>query len=270
MRTAEGVIRSLSSKADGMAAVEGRRGSLPHLAYGSSHHAPRSWNPSLPPQRGSVSDDIPDDDYKFGTANDIGHSPAEAALKSMDVNGVRLTTWIPSISGKRRESKVVFEEAEAEEAERQQRAFLAATYGGDSRRARERLSIGGSSHTIHGENLGTPNESHRRQTLLIWERMNMTATTAVETDGSADAPYSAPASSAITPVESTETPAQRRGSVPIAIPGDKMGRSPTRRSAKAADMDAQPRITDTDDEDDAVDEADEDLASLSDQHVSLC
>lgn len=61
----------------------------------------------------------------------------------------------------------VFEEAEAEEAERQRRTFLAATYGVDGRRARERLSIGGQSiHAGQGRGL-------RRESLILWESVGM-------------------------------------------------------------------------------------------------
>lgn len=79
----------------------------------------------------------------------------------------------------------VFAEAEAAEADRQKREFLAATYGGDGKRARERLSLA-SSHSP-----GT-----RRPSLMLWEKLGKQST-------------SAPA---------LPLPDERRGSLPIAIP----------------------------------------------------
>lgn len=59
-----------------------------------------------------------------------------------------------------------FEAAEAQEAERQRRAFFDATYGADSQRARARLSLGGPSTTGPSSPAST-----RRTSLLVWERV---------------------------------------------------------------------------------------------------
>nr|XP_018263744.1 uncharacterized protein I303_03617 [Kwoniella dejecticola CBS 10117]OBR85902.1 hypothetical protein I303_03617 [Kwoniella dejecticola CBS 10117] len=217
-----------------------RRGSLPHLGYGNwagpSH---RTWNPVLPPPRGSVgetgyeeSPQLPNEGFKFGSVSDApgisggGVSPATAALRAVDLS--------PSAGGRRssirkRDEMDVFEQAEEAEAERQRRAFLAATYGEDGKRARERLSIGGQG----GQGPpGTPAGGLRRQSLLLWERMGMARPLDQEVGPSSAPPVpSHPFPSSNLVVEG-DLAAQRRGSLPIAIPGGGLGRSPSRRSAR--------------------------------------
>jgi hypothetical protein len=111
-----------------------------------------------------------------------------------------------------------FEEAEADEAEKQHRAFLAATYGEDGRRARERLSFAGPS--------GLPNMASngnlRRQSLLLWEKINTAATTGLSPQALSSAPV-------ISPSNPADDPGPRRGSLPLAIPGGGLGRNPSRR-----------------------------------------
>lgn len=196
-----------------------RRGSMPQLHYGG-WNGPR-WNPSLPPQRGSVGDEpLPDDEFKFGSVSEQTPTPASAAtfaLRAID------------ISPSRRESSNMdaFQEQEVEEAERQQRAFLAATYGADGRRARERLSIG-------GPVANTPaSPSMRRPSLMLWEKLGMAA--AAKQFEPEVAASSAP--TLILPrAMSDDDLGQRRGSLPIAIPIGGLGRSPsTHRSSNLDD-----------------------------------
>ncbi|WWD16027.1 hypothetical protein CI109_100452 [Kwoniella shandongensis] len=202
------------------AEVYGRRGSLPHMGYGG-WAGPNRWNPVLPPPRGSVGEgedsQLPDEDFKFGSgvSPTAGSSLAAASLRAVDTtpNGGRRA------SIKRRDDMDAFEQTEADEADKQQRAFLAATYGQDGRRARERLSIGGQSGLGPP---GTPQGTLRRQSLLLWERMK-----GMEIDSA-----SAPNLSSETPLSAlgAEDLGPRRGSLPIAIPGGGLGRSPSRRS----------------------------------------
>lgn len=198
-----------------------RRGSLPHIGHrGWAGHSQRVWNPILPPPRGSVGKDdsgeLPNENFKFGSG--ISSTFSMPQFVSPLGSGRR-----PSES-KRREDMSVFEQAEAEEAERQRRTFLAATYGVDGRRARERLSIGGQSiHAGQGRGL-------RRESLILWESVGMFRGSG---DGSA---VSAP----IGPSRSTnaagllsgedEVPV-RRGSLPIAIPGS-LERNASRRQKR--------------------------------------
>jgi len=136
---------------------------------------------------------------------------------------------------KRREDMDAFELAEAEEADRHRRAFLAATYGGDAKRARERLSIGGPSMTPVGSP-GTPAGSTvRRQSLLLWEKVHMSALSAKLAEEGGELSMSPPAINMPNPLDVN---APRRGSLPIAIPGGSFGRSPSRRRRKGEDMDA--------------------------------
>ncbi|WWC89947.1 uncharacterized protein L201_004876 [Kwoniella dendrophila CBS 6074] len=256
-----------------------RRGSLPHLGYsgwtGPSH---RTWNPVLPPPRGSVGENaleetqLPNEGFKFGSVSEnvsafgSGTSPATAALRAVDLSpnsGRRASI-------RKREEMDVFEQAEEAEAERQRRAFLAATYGEDGKRARERLSIGGQS----GQGPpGTPAGGLRRQSLLLWERMGMAK---MPSDGELGpiSPSSAP------PIPSQLFPpngllaegdlSQRRGSLPIAIPGGGLGRSTSRRSATKKDPPSnninpdagQPTEEEEDeqDDDDAMDEDDDEFS----------
>ncbi|WVW82982.1 hypothetical protein I302_104998 [Kwoniella bestiolae CBS 10118] len=262
-----------------------RRGSLPHLGYGGwAGPGHRTWNPVLPPPRGSVGENgfeevqLPNEGFKFGSVSGhasgsgsgggSGTSPATAALRAVDLSpnsGRRASI-------RKRDEMDVFEQAEEAEAERQRRAFLAATYGDDGKRARERLSIGAQG----GQGPpGTPAAAGglRRQSLLLWERMGM----AKQSSDSETAPSSAP------PVPSSLFPsngilgegdlAQRRGSLPIAIPGGGLGRTPSRRSAMEHKKDS-PSVgintttnMTTEEEDDDVDERmeeDEDEDELRD------
>lgn len=131
-----------------------------------------------------------------------------------------------------------FEQAEAEEAERQRRAFLAATYGVDSQRARERLSIGGSSTPAAGSP-GTPgNSKTRRQSLLLWERVHMATLSAKLATEAGEGPLSL---LAIHLPNTLDESASRRGSLPIAIPGRQLGRMPSGRM-RSADMDAVSKV----------------------------
>ncbi|OCF41436.1 hypothetical protein I317_04737 [Kwoniella heveanensis CBS 569] len=230
--------------------VYARRGSLPHLGYGGWTGHQRVWNPVLPPPRGSVGEGHQEDalsDFKFGSVS--GPSAAAAALRNVELSpesGRRASL-------KRKEDLDVFEQAEEEEAERQRRAFLAATYGADGKRARERLSIGGQSG--QGPSPGTPAGGLRRQSLMLWERMGMNR--AME-DAS---PSSAPPvpSSSLTPgsLLSESDFGQRRGSLPIAIPGGGLGRTSSRRSNRDINKHASPSNTNPDASMDTAEESEE-------------
>jgi hypothetical protein len=196
-----------------------RRGSMPQLHYGG--WTPR-WNPSLPPQRGSVGDEpnLPDEEFKFGSVSDKTPTPtstATFALKAIE------------ISPSRRASKAkmdVFQEQEAAEAERQQRAFLAATYGADGRRARERLSIGGP--VAHQPSSPT----NRRPSLMLWEKLGMAA--AAKQFEPELAASSAPTLVLPSPLSENEF-GPRRGSLPITIPSPGLGRSSSSRGRESFD-----------------------------------
>ncbi|WVQ69982.1 uncharacterized protein L199_008206 [Kwoniella botswanensis] len=248
-----------------------RRGSLPHLGYGGwAGPGHRTWNPVLPPPRGSVGENpaeeiqLPDEGFKFGSVSGhasgsgSGTSPATAALRAVDLSpnsGRRASI-------RKRDEMDVFEQAEEAEAERQRRAFLAATYGEDGKRARERLSIGAQG----GQGPpGPPAGGLRRQSLLLWERMGM----AKQSSDSEIGPSSAP------PVPSHLFPAngllaegdlaQRRGSLPIAIPGGGLGRSASRRSAREPKKDSPSIVVKQDPEGTAEEEENEDEDELMDE-----
>ncbi|RXK35477.1 hypothetical protein M231_07255 [Tremella mesenterica] len=216
----------------------GRRGSLPqlHLHHGTWSGPPqRTWNPSLAPQRGSFGDEgaLPTEDYKFGS---IPHGPsaATAALRA-----------IAPIKSRGPRAQDVFQQTEEAEAERQRKAFIAATFGDDGRRARARLSLGGSHHTSSGGSPGSP----RRPSLMLWERLGM-----VSLKGTEEGSVSAPAINLIAPPDPPpEEMIPRRGSLPIAIPimGGNIGRNNSRRSARAQEMDisrTSPGESDAEDE----------------------
>lgn len=239
----------------------GRRGSMPHLAYGGMHaSSSRPWNPSLPTQRGSVGDEndpAVEGGFKFGSIP--SPSAASVALRAIDVSpGSRRGSLAGGVLFPRGD---VFAEAEAEEAEKQRRAFLAATYGEDGKRARERLSIGGPGLQTPQGSPGGGASASRRPSLMLWEKLGMQA--AHRAVGPLDVgSASAPALPIFSGYEDSEALGQRRGSLPIAIPGGTMGvlaRSSSRREAKEArlhDMDAPIIVTDTD----AEAEAEEDLS----------
>lgn len=232
---------------------------MPHLAYGgSSRHG---WNPSLPPQRASVGEEgMPEEGFRFGSIpSEAGpSSPAAAALRAIDLSPSSRRSSFMAGPGEKRD---VFAEAEAEEAEKQRRAFLAATYGVDGKRARERLSIGGGGPTTPH---GSPGNNMRRPSLMLWEKLGMAAAQRVAEAmdvGSASAP-TLPLLNPIAPFEDAELLGQRRGSLPIAIPGGTLGRSSSRREQKEArenDMDA-PLITRTD-----AEESDEEEPELEEE-----
>lgn len=210
----------------------GRRGSMPHLGrIGQAR-----WNPSLPPSRGSVGDGAPleiDHGFKFGSGTNAvaGPSAAAAALRAVDPRGAAL---------KKRESRDAFEQAEDDEAERQRRAFLAATYGEDGRRARERLSIGGASG--YSGSPGTPGANLRRQSLMLWEKMGAAhelSTAAIGADLGV-----------------------RRGSLPVAIPPGGVGMG--RRASRVLDMD-HPVVRHEGSPPDETDEEDEEVSSDQEQ-----
>ncbi|WVR05158.1 hypothetical protein IAU60_002170 [Kwoniella sp. DSM 27419] len=197
----------------------GRRGSLPHFGHGGWS---KGWNPSLPPPRGSVGDaledgQLPDSDFKFGSVS--GPTSAAQALKQVELSpgsGRRASL-------KRKEEMDVFEQAEEEEAERQRRAFMAATFGADGKRARDRLSIGAQS----GQGPSASSAAGtRRQSLMLWERMGKGM--GPDDSGPISAPPFAPQALL------DEEIAPRRGSLPMAIPGSGLGRSSSRRSHREA------------------------------------
>jgi hypothetical protein len=204
----------------------GRRGSLPHLSYCGWTGPASRWNPSLPTQRGSVNEeDISPGStglnvaFKFGTAGE--GSTAASALRAIELstNSRRASAnKSPGATG-----GDVFAEAEAEEAERQRKAFLAATYGADGRRARERLSLGGASHTPGGTAANL-----RRPSLMLWEKLGMAAASRVlEGETGVNSAPALPSARSVPPFD--EEFGSRRGSLPIAIPGGGLGRSPSSR-----------------------------------------
>ena len=168
----------------------------------------RNWQPSLTPQRGSFNEDpaLPDEGFKFGYGGP-SVSAATNALKNIDLSPSSRS----SISSKKKAIDV-FEELEAEEAERQRRAFLAATYGEDSKRARERLSF---ASTASGNAPTTPQGGVRRPSLALWERIHGVRPLEPVTASAGDSQQQS---------SPEEDFGARRGSVPVAIPG----RSPQR------------------------------------------
>ncbi|WVQ71844.1 hypothetical protein IAR50_001386 [Cryptococcus sp. DSM 104548] len=230
--------------------LHARRGSLPHIGHRNwAGPSQRSWNPTLPPSRGSVDheDTLPSADFKFGS----GPSPAALSAFAGSPRGKE---------PKKQEDLSVFEQAEAEEAERQRYAFMAATYGADGQRARERLSIGGQSGYSSGySSAGNGAGGRRRQSLMMWERMGLFR-------GSGDeSAVSAP----VGPTHSThmmETAINdddlgpRRGSLPVAIPGG-LSRNESRREARVVHLNDSPQETVDNEEDE--EEAREDLGEVA-------
>lgn len=235
-RTAENAptTRPLLAGGSPLAGDQGRRGSLPHLGYGAWNGPSKAWNPSLPPPRGSLQEEgqLPDEGFRFGSgAPPTGVSAATTALKNLELS-----------PGSRRNSLKKpadpFEETEAEEADRQQRAFLAATYGHDGKRARERLSFAGPAGMMGGlASPAMPGNNLRRQSLMLWEKINTAAAAARSLDAPATA--SEPSVSTLLSPRSMEELGPRRGSLPVAIPRSGLGRAPSRRRK---DMDQPPAI----------------------------
>lgn len=237
---------------------------MPHIVYEAGGSS-RAWNPSLAPPRGSVGDEetILGDGFRFGSIpSESGpSSPATATLRAIDGPSGRRASHIPT-SGMGLRSDV-FEEAEAAEAEKQRKAFIAATFGTDGKRARERLSIGGpGASTPHG----SPGSNMRRPSLMLWEKLGMQAAHRAIGPldvGSASAPtlpiFGQPAS-----FDDSDMLGHRRGSLPIAIPGGTIGRSSSKREQKEArkhDMDAPIIIQPGGDgEESSEDEEEEDVA----------
>jgi hypothetical protein len=224
--------RSSTSVSSSTGSDFSRRGSMPQLSHhGWGGPSTRAWNPTLTPQRGSLAEEAapPSDEFKFGLGPPKT-SAATAALKNLD----------PSTDSRRgssasRKLMDAFAETEAEEAEKQRRAFLAATYGEDGKRARERLSFAGPSVPPQKASPGTPSATLRRQSLMLWERINTAASAArlAEEGGVLTNPQSLPT---IMPVKSVEDLGVRRGSLPLAIPGSQLGRSPSRRRDRIEDV----------------------------------
>ena len=219
-----------------------RRGSLPHLYYGAwtgpgTPTAPREpWNPALASLRGSVDDPIIDQSFKFGcppaatTASLASSSTGSRTAESGDdpASGSAQRPATTSSSSKRKELSA-FELAEQQEADRQRRAFLAATYGEDSRRARARLSLGGPL----GASPGSP-ASTRRQSLLLWERIHKPPEAGGINQSSAAAFAAAAAATAVpAPMlhQTLEKELGRRPSLPINIPM----RTPPAQTAESFD-----------------------------------
>ncbi|ODN83314.1 hypothetical protein L202_01481 [Cryptococcus amylolentus CBS 6039] len=241
--TASGFLYS-AAKGD----YHARRGSLPHMGHRNwAGPSQRSWNPTLPPSRGSVDheDTLPSADFKFGS----GPSPAPFSPFAGSPRGKE---------PKKQEDMSVFEQAEVEEAERQRRAFMAATYGADGQRARDRLSFGGQSGYSSGYSSTDGAGGLRRQSLMMWERMGLFR-------GSGDeSAVSAP----IGPTHSThlmETSINdddlgpRRGSLPVAIPGG-VSRNGSRREARVVDLDLS--TPEGDDKEEEEEEARENIGEV--------
>ena len=260
-RTADGAPKQLSSLASSRGTrdvgEQGRRGSLPQLGIGGYTKA---WNPSLPPQRGRIDDGaLPDEGFKFGTGV-AGPSTMATSLKRHDLSpSSQRSSWLSS--GKRKEDMNAFEEAEAEEAERQRRAFLKATYGEDGRRARERLSLAGPSGS-GGNSPATPGATLRRQSLLLWERLSTARAAETGLEGNLTESVSAmlPPVSPIALFNEDLPP--RRGSLPITIPGGGIGRRSSRR--RAGDLDALPKAAKTGEEEDDEENSDEEEDVIDD------
>ncbi|KAL7424113.1 hypothetical protein Q5752_001698 [Cryptotrichosporon argae] len=198
-----------------------RRSSLPGLGQGASLNyggwaPPKPFAPTLPPQRGSMEAGAAiDEGFKFGSG--IPAPRIEAGDAPMLYSERRLSL----MPNKPVSEMDAFEQAEAEEAERQRRAFIAATYGGDGKRARDRLSIGGPHHV--GSSTTSEN---RRKSLAIWEKLTPTGSQG-----------SLPSSGPILPSSSSDSfAAERRGSLPIAIPGSELGRTPSHRSKHTEEL----------------------------------
>lgn len=265
-----------------------RRTSLPHV-HSEWTASYRNWEPSLQAQRGSLDEspaiggdraaDGPRTDFKFGSgSNSSPRSAAAAALRAIDLSPSSRRSSV-----NRHTTDDVFAQAEAEEAERQRRAFIAATYGGDSQRARERLSLGGpptgglsALHIPNGLG-GAGGSGHspidRRPSLMLWEKLGMQAVQRAA-DAAAAASISAPAlatpSGQPTAAFDTEDDyGQRRGSLPIAIPGAGLGRTLSRKEQKQqreADMDQPPpRLATEEDDEENDDEHDDEEEALQER-----
>lgn len=195
-----------------------RRGSLPHLYYGAwtgpGGVARESWTPTQAAQRNVNPAAVIDKSFKFGSPPlpSSGTVPSTGTDEPTAVGSLQRLASLPT---GRRKNMSAFESTEQQEADRQRKAFLAATYGEDSRRARARLSLGGPSASP-----GSPS-STRRQSLLLWERINKPP--------EAGASQAAVSAAAIAAVAATTVPANmlhdtlerelgRRPSLPVNIP----------------------------------------------------
>lgn len=209
-----------------------RRGSMPQINHtGWGGPSTRTWNPTLSPPRGSLAEEtaLLNEGFKFGSGAPET-SAATSTLKTLD-----LLSESRRGSGASRKPMDSFAETEAEEAEKQRRAFLAATYGLDGKRARERLSFAGPSIMPQSASPGTPGASLRRQSLMLWERIN-TAASAARLAEEGVTPSSLQSLPTIIPAKSLEEFAPRRGSLPLAIPGSHLGRSASRRRDRIDDV----------------------------------
>ncbi|CAK9787290.1 hypothetical protein CC85DRAFT_45778 [Cutaneotrichosporon oleaginosum] len=171
-----------------------RRGSLPQLYYGA-------W--TVPGERrDSNGSDIGQATirrgFTFGSINAAEHDQ-EGAVGSLQ--------RIVQVSSALKSEASAFEEAEQAEAERQRRAFLAATYGEEGRRARARLSLGGNSATASPSSPA----STRRQSLVLWERIKGSAS-------SSSAGHGTPGGPSTTASSGDDLVAIRRPSLPVNIP----------------------------------------------------
>lgn len=169
--------------------ADSRRGSLPQLYYGA-------W--TGPGDKRDSSDSLLGQatikrGFKFGSINSHETSDFEVSLQRL-----------AQVSSAKKMESSAFEAAEQAEAERQRRAFLAATYGDEGKRARARLSLGGNSTSP-----ASP-ASTRRQSLMLWERIKSSAESSASGHG--------------TPGPSTTTSSgddlvgRRRPSLPVNIP----------------------------------------------------
>ena len=234
----------------------GRRGSLPHLSYGGWTGPNRSWNASGSSQLSTFGEDAPGEGFKFGSGVPAA-SAAAASLKAVDIPSISRRSSVIS-AGKRRADMNAFEMAEAEEAERQRRAFIAATYGGDSKRARERLSIGGVGGTSANGTPGTPGSTNaRRQSLMLWERMNKSTVSEQSTQEADDKSSSVPV--VLNPLIATDDTGSRRGSLPIAIKGGIRKRRLSQKHSGKDDFDDR-RLHDEESSEDDVEYEQDDIA----------
>lgn len=157
LRTADVLPHQRRSSLAGIIPSEGRRGSLPQLAYSGWGGPSRSGSRSSV-NRGSIDTTAQiDEGYRFGSGPPM-ISRDDTALGSLQ--------RIATLTSANKRTMTAFEAAEAQEAERQRRAFFAATYGEDSRRARARLSLGGPSTAGPSSPSST-----RRTSLLVWKRV---------------------------------------------------------------------------------------------------
>jgi len=207
----------------------------------------RTWNPSLPPPRGSLAEEgsQPEQGFKFG------HGASGVAGPTASFRNVDIASESRRSSSGSRKQLDSFAETEAEEAEKQRRAFLAATYGSDGKRARERLSFAGPNSTPQVASPGASSAILRRQSLMLWERINTvaSATRLAEETGS---PGVTGVPSAVTIAKSLEDIGPRRGSLPLAIPGSHLGRVPSHRRDRI-----DPILKKSDEEDSDSDPEDE-------------